>query len=285
MRGETVRVMSSWSWPAVLADGMRVPSDRSLSDLTTELGDMLGNPDPAVRDELAYPILASWVSDGVYDHLLGRLGNGICGLLEVGLGQVDNDSVFQRSFAALVLAEIVERDNRMDLLDRRTVLGWGDRLLDWLRAEQDLRGFVQGKGWAHAVAHGADAIGVLAAFSRFGSPELMLLLDVIADRVLEPMPAFFVAGEPDRLAAAAMVALRRDLVELDHLEPRLHRLAARAAPDNDDLLHPFRVNGNVQGFLRALHLQLSLAPERPGLRADLMLALVEVLRSSNPHYL
>ena len=53
----------------------------------------------------------------------------------------------------------------------------------------------------------------------------------------------------------------------------------------DDLLHPFRVNGNVQAFLRALHLQLTLAPERPGVRSDLLLALVEALRSTNPVYL
>ena len=39
------------------------------------------------------------------------------------------------------------------------VLEWGDRLATWLLRERDLRGFVPGKGWAHAVAHGADALG------------------------------------------------------------------------------------------------------------------------------
>ena len=144
---------------------------------------------------------------------------------------------------------------------------------------------MQGKGWAHAVAHGADAIGALARSPRIDGPALMFLLDVIADRVLSPTPAFWVAGEPDRLAFAAMVALRRDLVEMDALDPWLRRLAARSQPVSDDLLHPFRVNGNVQAFLRALHLQLQLAPERPAVRSDLLLALVEELRRSNPVYL
>jgi hypothetical protein len=144
---------------------------------------------------------------------------------------------------------------------------------------------VQGKGWAHAVAHGADAIGALARSPRIDGPALVFLLDVIADRVLEPTPEFWVAGEPDRLASAAMVALRRNLLETDSLDPWLRRLAARAEPVSDDLLHPYRVNGNVQAFLRALYLQLQLAPERPAVRSDLLLALVEELRRSNPAYL
>lgn len=280
--------MSSWSWQSVVSDGMEVPSDRSLSELTTELGEMLGDPDPAVRDELAYPIFAAWVSSGVYDDLLQRLGDGICTLMEEGVGRastVGSDSVFQRSFAALVLAEIIERDTRANLLSDRVVRSWGDRVAQWLVAEKDLRGYVPGKGWAHAVAHGADAIGALARSPRLGAPGLVLLLDVIAERVLEPTPEFFVAGETDRLALAAMDALRRDLVDTEMLEPWLTRLAARARPDHEDLMHPYRVNGNVQSFLRAFYLQLSLAPERPAIRPDLLLAVFERLRATNPDYL
>lgn len=277
--------MSTWFWESIRDDAMQVPSHRDLGELTSELGEMLGSPDPEVREELAYPILAAWIENGVYDHLLHRLGNGLCERLTVGIDAVNDDAVFVRSYAALVLADIIERDNRRDLLDDRTVLGWGDRIAAWLVAEKDLRGFVPGKGWAHAVAHGADAIGALAGSGRLKAPGLILLLDVIADRVLEPTPEFFVSGEPDRLAAAALVALRRDLVELEDLDPWLNRLGGRAMPQPGDRLHPYRVNGNVQAFLRALYVHLALAPERPEVRPDLLLALVERLRASNPEYL
>jgi hypothetical protein len=280
-----MRRMQRSYWEAVVADGMRVPTGRTLPDLTAELGEMLGSPDPRVRDGIAYPVLASWVSNGVYDHLLRTLGDGLCVLMEDGVGRVADDSVFRRSSAVLVLAEIIERDTRMDVVDDRALLGWGDRIATWLVAEKDLRGYVQGRGWAHAVAHGADAVAALARSPRIDGPALGFLLDVIADRVLEPTPEFWVAGEPDRLASAAMVALRRDLLEMDTLDPWLRRLAARAQPVDDDLLHPYRVNGNVQAFLRALHLQLQLAPERPAVRSDLLLGLVEALRRSNPEYL
>lgn len=277
--------MSSWFWQSVVSDGMGVPSGRSLSDLTTELGEMLGDPDPSVRDGLAYPILAAWVSNGVYDDLLKRLGDGICNLMEEGVGEVGTDGIFQRSFAVLVMAEIIERDNRMGLLDDRTVGGWGDRICRWLVAEKDVRGFDPERGWAHTVAHGADAISALARSPRLQGPGLLVLLEVIADRVLEPTPEFYVAGETDRLALAAMDTLRRNLVDVEALDPWLTRLAERAQPDQDDPVHPFRVNGNVQSFLRAFHLQLALAPERPEMRPDLLLALFERLRSTNPTYL
>ena len=48
---------------------------------------------------------------------------------------------------------------------------------------------------------------------------------------------------------------------------------------------PFLDTGNAQAFLRALYLQLSLAPDPPQVRPDLILVLVEVLRRTNPHYL
>ena len=53
-------------WSQVKAGGLAVPDDRPLADLTTELTTMLGSPDPSMRDDLAYPTLATWVDRGVY---------------------------------------------------------------------------------------------------------------------------------------------------------------------------------------------------------------------------
>jgi hypothetical protein len=43
------------------------------------------------------------------------------------------------------------RDNKRPLVPGNKVLEWGDRLATWLLRERDLRGFVPGKGWAHAI--------------------------------------------------------------------------------------------------------------------------------------
>ena len=278
--------MSGSYWSQVHAEGLAVPSDRPLGDLTAELTRMLGSPDPALRDGTAYPTLATWVDRGVYDDLLAGLGDGMAAGLRVGVGEIDTDTVFRRSFSVLVLAECIERDNGRPLLPGGKILEWGDRIATWLLRERDLRGFVPGKGWAHAVAHGADALGTLAKSPHVATPELTVVLDVIADRVLLPVDRLFTAGEPDRLALATMKVLRRNLVPLRVLEPWIARLAATAGTQGSyDDRDPFLVGGNAQAFLRALHLQLVLGPKPPEVRSDLLLVLVQALKATNPHYL
>jgi hypothetical protein len=277
--------MSTAYWNQVRSAEMAVPTDRPLPDLTAELTTMLGSTDPAERDEIAYPILATWVSAGVYDDLLAGLGDGMAAGLTRGLGETGTDSVFRRSFSALVLAECVARDNAEALLPAGKILEWGDRISGWLVRERDVRGFVPGRGWAHAVAHGADAIGVLAESPHFGLNELTVLLDVLADRVLEETPAPLSSGEPDRLARATMTVLRRRLVPLRMIEPWLARLTAAAtatAPADRD---PYLTTGNPEAFLRSLHLQVALAPEPIDVRADLLLTIVDALRTTNAVHL
>jgi hypothetical protein len=277
--------MSTAYWNRVRSAEMKVPEDRPLPDLTAELTTMLGSPDPVERDEIAYPILATWIGEGVYDDLLAGLGDGMAAGLTQGLGETDTDSVFRRSFSVLVLAECIVRDNTHTLLPPHQLLTWGDRITGWLVRERDVRGFVPGKGWAHAVAHGADAIGALAGSGHFRLPELTVLLDVVADRVLLETPLPLSSGEPDRLAAAAMAVFRRRLVPLRIIEPWLARITAGANAEVPADRDPFLTRGNAESFLRALHLQVAFAPEPVDVRADLLLELVASLRTTNATYL
>lgn len=266
--------MSGSYWEQVRATGLLVPADRPLDDLTAELTRMLGDPDPAIRDGHAYPTLATWISRGVYDDLLIGLGDGMAAGLGVGLGETGTDTVFRRSFSALVLAECIARDNDRPLVPGGKVLEWGDRLATWLLRERDLRAFVPQHGWAHAIAHGADALAILAASPHLATPELTVLLDVVADRVLTATSTPYGQGEADRLAHTVLAVLRREQVPLRVLEPWVARVGARTASPSPDA-------GNAEAFLRALYLQLALGPRPPAVRADLLLVLVDVLRRRN----
>jgi hypothetical protein len=277
--------MSTAYWQQVRSAEMRVPTDRPLADLTAELVTMLGSTDPVERDEIAYPILATWISEGVYDDLLAGLGDGMAAGLTRGLGESGTDSVFRRSFSVLVLAECIERDNTEGRLPAGKILEWGDRLTGWLVRERDVRGFVPEQGWAHAVAHGADALGALAGSSHLGLNELTVLLDVVADRVVLETPAQVSSGGPERVADATMSILRRRLVPLRIIEPWLARLTAAATDPGAPGRDPYLVTGNPEAFLRALHLQVALAPEPVDVRADLLLELVAALRTTNAAYL
>ena len=269
-------------WEQVLASDMAVPTDRPLGDLTAELTRMLGDPDPVLRDGTAFPTLATWVSRGVYDDLLAGLGDGMAAGLATGLGGSDDDSVFRRSFSALVLGACVARDNQRPLVPGGKILEWGDRLATWLLREQDLRGFVPGKGWAHAVAHGADALGTLACSPHLHTPELTVLLDVVADRLLTPTTTTWSSGEPDRLAVAVIEVLRRDLVPMSVVEPWVNRVAAAATHGPGEDADPYARSAHPEAFLRSLYLHLAIGPRPPVVRSDLLLVLVDALRRSNP---
>lgn len=274
--------MATGHWQEILSKGLAVPDDRQLGDLTAELTTMLGSPDPELRDGTAYPALATWIERGVYDDLLAGLGDGMAAGLTVGLGERDTDSVFRRSFSALVLAECLARDNDQNLLPSDRVFDWGDRVASWYLRERDTRGFVPGKGWAHAIAHGADALGILAQSPHFATNELTVLLDVMADRLLMPDGDLLVAGETDRVAAATMQVLRRNVVSLKVLEPWISRIAQAASPfASTGESDPYALTGNAQAFLRSLHLQLTLAGDPPQVRPDLILTLVDALKGTN----
>jgi len=282
-----MHAMPSGFWEQVVADGLKVPQERSLVEMTEDLTRMLGDPDPEVRDGIAFPTMATWIDEGVYDDLLVGLGDGMCHGLDIGLGDPESDTVFRRSFSALILTECIDRTTRAALGGPNVVLRWGDRIMSWYSRERDLRGFVPGKGWAHAVAHGADALGALARSPVLGRLELTVILDVIADRLLTPTDTFFVCGEGDRLAYATMHLLRRDILGIDVLEPWVARLAAGAVGRGSIQRNPYLVAGNVQSYLRSLHLQLALATVssgHPAVRSDLLLVLTDKLRATNPAY-
>ena len=279
--------MSASYWDQVISDGLAVPSDRPLDDLTADLTRMLGSPDPAERDDTAYATLAAWIERGVYDDLLPGLGDGMAAGLRVGLGQHEDDSVFRRSFSVLVLAECLTRDSDQTLVPETKIFEWGDRIATWYLRERDVRGHVAGKGWAHAVAHGADAIGALGESPHLGAPEHQALLDVLGERLLrQPADVPLAAGEPDRMAAAAMQILRRGTLGADVLEPWVHRIGAAGNPYKGPVDHdPYASAAAPQAFLRALFVQLSLAPKPPDVRSDLLLVVIEALRLTNAPFL
>jgi len=279
--------MSIGYWDQVQATGFEVPSDRPLDDLTAELTTMLGSTRPEVRDGTAFPALATWIDRGIYDDLLIGLGDGMVAGLAVGLGESGTDTVFRRSFSALILAACLERDNEQHLVPGAKILEWGDRAATWFLAEKDCRGWVPDKGWAHAVAHGADTIGALGESPHLAGPEHALLLDILAERVLlQPSDQPLAAGEPDRIAAAVMQILRRNTLSTDVLEPWVHRIGAAGNPFVGPVDHdPYAPTAGPQALLRALFVQLSLAPDAPTVRPDLLLLVIDALRMSNTPYL
>ena len=127
-----------------------------------------------------------------------------------------------------------------------------------------------------------------------------MLLDVIADRVLQPTSYIWRHGEEDRLAFAVMTLLHRNALDPGIVEPWLARLGAGImlprTRGHIEAEWPSPSVRNTSSLLRALHLQLALGvqgradlrsdaelfAEQPAHRADLILAVLDQIRAESP---
>lgn len=247
---------------------------RPLGEVTAELTTLLGNPDPGVRLGRAVDTLTSWLRQGVYDDLLVGLGDGMASGLQVGLGESGTDTVLRRAASATVLAEVIARDNTRSLVTSATVLQWGDRLATWLLRERDLCATVAGRGRADPIACGADALAALIDSPHLQHPEIAVILDVLAERVVTETDQQLSTTAADRLAAACLTGLRHDPMPQESLESWVQRIA-RAAVDA-----PASTSAGIRAFLGSLFVRLSLTTTAPSTRADLLLTVVTAIRES-----
>ena len=255
-------------WRVIANDENALPQGEWVAELTPELLGWLGSPDPELRDEFAYRILAAWIERGQYGNdQLRTMAKQMTANLEAGLGEQGTDSVYLRTYSVLILMEIVAFDNANPFLDEADLGGFLEAALGYLLRERDLRSWVPGPGWANAVGHSADLLMMLARSPHLGVTELQRILDAIADRLLTPAPVVFVHHEDERLAYATLNVLRRNLVDRTWLVAWLDRFTA--APGQESWRAAYAseaesaARANVTAFLRSLYFQLTLTESPP----------------------
>lgn len=210
--------MDKQQWQEVRENGFRPPQGASVPVLTEELLSYVGSTDPELRDTIAYEVFANWLEQGQFTgeqlraYTLRLIAN-----LQEGLGERDTDAVFLRSFSALFLAEIVQYDNQHPFADEDELQRALARALEYLESEQDARGYVDGKGWAHALAHTADWLYVLGQSRHLGRAELAALLAAVRAKLIRPAGWVYIHGEDDRLVRAVMAVFQRNLLDAGDL--------------------------------------------------------------------
>jgi hypothetical protein len=209
----------------------------------------LRSPDPSIRDDGAFTSLAELAGAGELDDHLVELG-------AAGTALLADPAVQARTFGALLLANVADRDNRSGRAGEAAVRTWLEAVLGWYAAEPDTRGWDDELGWLHAVAHGADAVGELAGSPHLAGSDLEALLGALVDRALAPTTTYWLHNEDDRVAVAMMAVLRRDELGAEPVVAAVDRLATawRAVAGAPV---PAQVD-NALRLARTLHLQLSL---------------------------
>lgn len=174
-----------------------VPLERiSENSLILMLANCLGDPDPAMRDGIAYEGITAMLRRGRVER------SGIRRLLDRCEGYIsgeEDEHGYLRPFAALCVAEIARTDRispHFNDAERSRLVSIG---VDYLKSITDYRGFDDQEGWRHGVAHTADLLMQLSLNDNVTADHHKEMLSAIAAK-LSPNEHFYTYGEPARLA-------------------------------------------------------------------------------------
>lgn len=184
-----------------------VPDAAERQVLAENLVDCLGDPDPAMRDGIAYEALAHWMRADAFDELaLRSLRDKLFAAL-----QADDPDGFRRPFAALVLSEVARTDRVKPWMTPEERGAMVEAASRYMASIDDYRGFDDQAGWRHGVAHGSDWLMQLAMNPALDRGQLDRILAAVATQVVPSAPHAYVFGEPGRLARPVLFVARRGL--------------------------------------------------------------------------
>jgi hypothetical protein len=201
-------------WLAMRENQYAIPEGYTIENLMEELLEGIGSVDPEIRDIICYETYANWLAQGkISPELVRAYISRMLENLSHGLGEKDTNTIFLRSFSALLLAETVHHNNKNPFLEKNEINNLLSQTIAYLQTERDPRGYVDEKGWAHALAHTADLLYTLASNRLVESSELEQILYTITSKLTEPTDWVYRHGEDDRLMQTAAGVVQRNLLD------------------------------------------------------------------------
>lgn len=265
-------------WRGIARSKFAVPAGQDAFALVGELSGYLGSTDPELRDDLAYSIIYTWIVE--QKQFSAAQLNALLDPWEQNLrwGMDAPNGVLKRSFSALCLAVLAERDLTTPFLQEERYRKLLAESLAYLENETDLRGFDPKLGWIHATAHTADLIAQLASNPLLKTQDQGRILAAIAGRI-SSAPEVYTYGEQDRLAAAAATIVERNDFDRAAFQRWLTTLDAEwliVWKDSPPKLTLLKASENQTYMLRGLAAYLSAKPLSPA-ATSAQKALLEVL--------
>jgi len=253
--------------------------DERRAPLAVEFLDCLADPDPVLRDAVAFEALSAWLRA---EKLPPATLRTMLATLLARLDGPDDSAGFSRPFAALALSEVARADRVRPFLsddERRTLI---DTAVRYLPSVRDYRGFEPDMGWRHGVAHGADLLLQLAVNPRTGAADHRRMLDAIGAQIAPASGHAYVFGESERLARPVLFIARRGTIDPGEWSRWLKSVtnAGHATGWEAVLGTPSGLarRHNVGAFTLSLYANLREGSDEVG-RAALLPAVTEALRA------
>ncbi|WRP05593.1 DUF2785 domain-containing protein [Rossellomorea aquimaris] len=239
----------------------------------------IGTTDSELRDKLIYSTFCQLAIENQLEHeLLSDLLDYCLSddMLFKGISEDGTDTVFTRAFTSLVIAVILYKDNEDDFLPKNAVNKTKDHLINYINSENDLRGFVLGKGWAHSIAHVADAFDELILNNKIEQKDLLDMLCPLWEKILVS-DSVYVHGEDERMVTPILAMLEKgmDIGEIEQLLKGIPaELKCRKEQVNEE--NYWFLETNCKTFLKSFYVKISSREDLISLRKNIELCLSEL---------
>lgn len=232
-----------------------VPKSYKPFGLALEMMNCLGDTDGELRDKLAFSVLQNWIVNDILTteeiHKILNISLDEKHLL-FGLGRTD-DTLFLRTFSVLIVAEAVYKHRSKNYLSKNEISSILDKVIKFYDEDKDVRSYIQGKGWADGVSHGADALDELARCEEIGYKDLKRILDSIQKKINIGYYGY-IHEEDERIVTAVSAVLDRKLIpESEMIEwiKSFEKIIKIGQYPYDLVIHV-----NAKNFLRSLYFRL-----------------------------
>ncbi len=239
-------------------DKFQLPEQADPYERAVEMMPHIGSVDSELRDDLIYTCLATWVlaEEELFteEHLKALLHISLDeSHLFYKLGESRTDSIFTRSFSMLMLPLLLIAHRRRPYLTREELLEVKAKIFDYVQREKDLRGYVEeeDKGWAHAMAHSADALDDLALCKEMGVNDLREILTAIRGMVARP-EVVYNFEEDERMVIPVKAALSRKILKEADVVEWLESFVP-LTEEKEPFPSVYRQALNIKNFLRSLY--------------------------------
>lgn len=166
------------------------------------------------------------------------------------IGSEGDQSVLTRAFSVLPVALIVQRDRNNPFLTPDEFQHLKHSLLRYYQEEKDLRGYLAVEGWAHAAAHGADALEELIRCRESDNVLQREVLEAVKG-MLHNGVRIFDEEEDERMASIVDTMISEALLPQQEIADWIHCLSKCTEWPDTRTQRIARVNG--KNFVRSLY--------------------------------
>lgn len=228
-----------------------------LDELVENMLINIGSVDSELRDELIYTCFSILILEGYLsnNHLKKILNVALDNNhLFLKIGEKDTDTIFTRSFSILLIPLILMANRKNGFLTKNEILEIKEKILLYLYLEKDYRGYVSNKGWAHGIAHAADALCEIAKCNCTSNVQLELL-EAIRD-IICTKETVYTNLEDERLVNAVVIILKNEIIAIHDIKQWINSFCKWEK--SEEWHKEYKVLSNVKNFLASLYFRLDL---------------------------